>query len=92
MYNVLWKACVYFFVTLIVRYLEHVIPFVIKYGNFIEGNQQLYNEIIWTRFWAVQIWLAVLFLLYCALRELIRVLGREQVVRMFFYSSKPHST
>jgi len=91
-YNVLWKAGVYFFATLTVRYLEHVIPFVIKSGDFIQGNQLLYNEIIWSRFWAVQIWLAVLFILYCALRELIRVLGRERVLHIFFGPSKSHFT
>ena len=87
-YTIAWKAGVYFFATLIVRYMEHVIPFVIKTGDFVEGNQLLYSEIIWPRFWAVQIWLAVLFLVYCALRELINLLGRERVVRMFFYSPK----
>lgn len=91
-YTILWKAGVYFFATLAVRYMEHVVPFVIKTGDFVEGNQLLYSEIIWPRFWAVQIWLAVLFLVYCALRELINVLGRERVIHMFFYSSQTHLT
>jgi len=28
--------------------------------------------------------LAVLFLIFCAMRELIRVIGRDKVIKMFF--------
>ncbi|MBI5594428.1 MAG: hypothetical protein HY881_28610 [Deltaproteobacteria bacterium] len=29
-------------------------------------------------------WFAVLFFIYCAMRELVRVIGRDKVIRMFF--------
>jgi hypothetical protein len=58
-----------------------------KYGSFPQANSQLLDELVWPRFWYVQIWLAVLFLMYSAIRELIRVLGRDRMVRMFFGSS-----
>lgn len=45
-----------------------------------------------TRIWAVQIWLAVLLLFYCTLRELIRVVGHQQVLHMFFGHSGSHTS
>ena len=86
-YNVVWKAGFYFLATLILRYLEHVIPFVIESGDFFMANRQLFGqEGAWPRFWFVQIWLVVLFFMYCTFREFGRVLGRERVLRMFFRS------
>ena len=42
---------------------------------------------IWDHFWLAQMWLAVLFFVYCGMREMIRVTGRDKVVRMFFGAS-----
>jgi hypothetical protein len=86
-YNVLWKTAIYFLATFVFRYLELFLPLFFKYGSFPQANSQLLDELVWPRFWYVQIWLAVLFLMYSAIRELIRVLGRDRMVRMFFGSS-----
>jgi len=91
-YNVIWKAGIYFLFTLIVRYLEYLIPFVFELGDVVLAHGRLLDEIVWSRFWAVQIWLAVLFIFYCALRELGRVLGREKIRHLFFGPSNPNST
>jgi hypothetical protein len=44
----------------------------------------LANTVVWPHFWAVQIWLVLLVFVYCALRELVRLLGAERVRQMFF--------
>jgi hypothetical protein len=44
----------------------------------------LLASIIWPHFWAIQIILFVLILAYCMGRELVRVIGREKVLRTFF--------
>jgi hypothetical protein len=44
----------------------------------------LLDEVVWPHFWAIQLWLLVLLFLYCALRELVRALGADEVRRMFF--------
>jgi hypothetical protein len=46
------------------------------------------EELVWPHFWAVQIWLFVLFLLYCTLRELTRSLGGDQMRKLFFGSPR----
>jgi hypothetical protein len=83
-YNITWKSTIYFFATLMFRYVEHLISFLRKHDNFIEANQHLWNEIIWPHFWLIQMWLAVLFFLYSTIRELIRVIGKEEILLMFF--------
>jgi hypothetical protein len=85
-YNTLWKSLIYFLAALLVRYLEHVVSFLSKHENFMEANRHLMDEIVWSQFWLIQMWLAVLFMIYCAMRELVRVIGREKVIHMFFSS------
>jgi hypothetical protein len=83
-YNASWKSLIYFLAALLVRYLEHVVSFLSKYDGFMAANRHLVDEIVWPQFWLVQMWLAVLFFIYCAMRELVRVVGRDRVIYMFF--------
>lgn len=70
--------------SLLAHYLEHLIPLWWRHGDFGEANGELWREIIWPHFWAIQLWLVVLIFVYCASRELIRVVGRERIQQMFF--------
>ena len=83
-YNTLWKSLIYFLTALLVRYLNQVVPLLIKHNGFVEANRHLANDIVWPHFWLIQMWLAVLFFIYCAMRELVRVIGRDKVIHMFF--------
>lgn len=83
-WNTLWKALVYNIAALIVRYLEAVIGLWIDKGSFGAANDALFAGIHWPHFWLVQLWLAVLFLVYCAGCELSRALGRETLIALFF--------
>jgi hypothetical protein len=91
MYNVLWKTGIYLIAAFLVRYIEHLIPFVRHYGDLALANRHLFAELVWAQFWFVQIWLLVLFFLYCTMRELIRVLGRERVRVIFFGPPAPQT-
>jgi len=90
-YNILWKTCIYVLATLVVRYVENIFPFLMETHDFVQANHQLLEAIIWPRFWATQIWLSVLFLIYVALRELVGALGRERVFHMFFGPTGSHT-
>jgi len=83
-YNVVWKTIIYVAASLFVHYLEHLVPLWWKTGSFTEGNRDLWREVVWPHFWAIQLWLIVLIFVYCASRELIRIIGRERVVHIFF--------
>jgi hypothetical protein len=88
-YNIIWKTAIYLLAAFVVRYVEHLIHFVRKYGDLIEANRHLLQEVVWPHFWLIQIWLLVLLLMYCTFRELIRVLGRQRVRALFFGPIKP---
>jgi hypothetical protein len=84
LYNVAWKTAIYLAVAAVVHYLERLIDFWREAGGFVAGNEKLLAEMVWPHFWAVQILLFVLILMYCAMHELTRVIGGDKVKRMFF--------
>ena len=83
-YNVAWKTLIYLLAATLIHYLERLIDFWRQTGGFVAGNQKLLAEIVWPHFWAIQIILLVLIVMYCTMHELVRVIGREKVLRIFF--------
>ena len=88
-YNVTWKASIYFVAACLARYVEHLVLLVREYGDLITANRHLFDDIIWSRFWVIQIWLLVLLLIYCVLKELVRVFGASRVRAVFFGPARP---
>jgi hypothetical protein len=83
-YNVAWKTLIYLLAATLIHYLERLIDFWRQTGGFVAGNKKLLVEIVWPHFWAIQIILLVLISMYCTIHELVRVIGREKVLRIFF--------
>jgi hypothetical protein len=83
-YNVAWKTTVYVLISMLVHYLERLVDFWREAGGFIAGNQKLLAAIVWPHFWAIQILLVVLILIYCTMRELARVIGEDKMRQIFF--------
>src|SRR5260221_4334969 len=83
-YNVAWKTLIYLLVATLIHYLERLVDFWRQAGGFVAGNERLLAEIVWPHFWAIQIILFVLILMYCTMHELVRVIAREKVLRIFF--------
>jgi hypothetical protein len=83
-YNVAWKTLIYLVMATLIHYVERLIDFWRQTGGFVAGNQKLLAEIIWPHFWAIQIILFVLIAMYCTMHELVRVMGMEKVMRIFF--------
>jgi hypothetical protein len=82
-WNVSWKSTVYFFVAAGLHYLERLYDFWKEAPGLVAANQKLLAELVWPHFWAIQILLAVLILMYCMLSELARVVGRDKLKAMF---------
>ena len=83
-WNVCWKSALYFLVALAIHYLEHLYDYWKVAPGFSAANQKLLAEIVWPHFWAIQILLAVLIVLYCVIVEMARVIGRDKLKAMFF--------
>jgi hypothetical protein len=83
-YNIAWKTVIYLLISAVIHYLERLFDFWRQTGGVVAGNEKLLSEIIWPHFWAIQIILFVLIAMYCTVHELVRVIGREKTLRIFF--------
>jgi len=83
-YNIAWKTVIYLLIAAVIHYLERLIDFWRETGSFVAGNEKLLSVIIWPHFWAIQIILFVLIAAYCMVHELVRVIGKEKALRIFF--------
>ena len=83
-YNVLWKTGIYVLVSLAIHYLEHLIDFWKEAGGLVAANHMLFAELVWPHFWAIQLVMVVLIVMYCTVHELVRLIGRDKALEMFF--------
>jgi hypothetical protein len=82
-YNTLWKTFIYSLAGFAFRLMEEFVPFIADRGNATTAYDYL-SSLDWPRFWAVQIWVVLLFFFFAVVREFIRVLGQDRVRKMFF--------
>jgi hypothetical protein len=83
-YNVAWKTVIYVVVATVIHYLERLVEFWRAAGSLQAGNQKLLSEMVWPHFFAVELILVVLILMYNTMHELVRVIGRDKVLQIFF--------
>ncbi len=76
-HNVAWKTLIYLLVSALIHYLDNLVDFWRQTGGLVAGNKKLLEEIVWPHFWAIQILLLVLIVMYCTMHELVRVIGKE---------------
>jgi hypothetical protein len=90
MYNVVWKTMIYVLVSLVIHYLEHLYDFWRETGGLATGNRELLAKIVWPHFFATQLLLVVMIFSFCVLRELVRVIGKQKTIEMFFGKPTMH--
>jgi hypothetical protein len=78
-YNVLWKTLLYSLGAFIFQVLEEAIPLLLTHRSLAPALDMVGMP----HFWATQIWLVLLLLVFCTFRELIHVLGAEQANEIF---------
>ena len=83
-YNVAWKTAIYLVMATAIHYCERIVHFGREAGSLSAGFDTMLAQIVWPHFWAIEILMLVLILMYCTSRELIRVIGREKVIQIFF--------
>lgn len=82
-WNTAWKTALYLIVTLCFRLLEKLVAAATNDYGFSAGLEDEAAHFEWTRFWAIQLWLAILFFAYSGFGEFVRAVGRERVIQMF---------
>lgn len=60
-YNTVWKTFIYILAALLVRFLEHWLPLLWKHASVGEATRHLWQQVQWPHFWAIHMWLLVLF-------------------------------
>jgi hypothetical protein len=83
-WNVAWKTLMYAIVAFLVHYLERLYDYWKEAPGILAANHELIMDINWPRFWAIQILLVTLILMYCVIAELARVIGQHRLKTMFF--------
>jgi hypothetical protein len=83
-YNVIWKTVIYIVLATLIHFLERLVEFWREAGGLVAGSQKLLSDIVWPHFFAIEIILLVLILMYNTMHELVRVIGRDKVLEMFF--------
>lgn len=83
-FNIFWKTVIYTLVSIVIHYIEHLIDFWRETGSLSAANRTLLAHIVWPHFFGIQILLVVMIFSYCTIRELVRVLGKERAMEIFF--------
>lgn len=88
-FNIAWKTSIYFVVALAVHYLERLVEAWRKAGGLAAANRQLLDEMVWPHWWAINLLLFILVVVYCTAHELVRVLGKARMRELFFGQGRP---
>jgi hypothetical protein len=80
---ILFKTFIYWFVVALLRLLERVIEYWIGGGRLIGIPEYLAVHFQWHQFFAIQIWVFTLFLIYATAAELSALFGEGEITRIF---------
>jgi hypothetical protein len=83
-WNVSWKTMIYVLLAALIHYLERLYEAWKVTKSIAAANERLLAETIWPHFWAIQILLTVLVVIYCVMSEMDRALGERMLKKMFF--------
>jgi hypothetical protein len=78
-HNVLWKSLLYMVGAFVFQVLEDVVPLLFRHQSLTAAWDRLATP----HFWFIQMWLIILFLVFCTFRELCQVLGSERAKEIF---------
>lgn len=82
-YNTLWKTGFYAFMSLLFRVGDLALGSMLKYKSVLIAQQHILAELAEPRFWAIQLWLVILLLIFVASKELIGAIGVDRIRQLF---------
>jgi hypothetical protein len=80
---ILYKTVIYWSVVAVLRFLENVIKYWAGGGKFSGIPEYVAVHFPWHRFFAVQIWIFTLFLIYATASELNALFGEGEIRKIF---------
>jgi hypothetical protein len=82
-YNICWKTSLYLVASLPFRYLDSWGRTLFLSGSPAAAHQVALEEFTRPRFWMVELWLAVLLVVFVTAEELVRVFGMARLRQVF---------
>lgn len=83
-YNTLWKTGLYAITALLFRLSVLALDSLFEYKSVLVAQEHLLAAITEPRFWAVQLWIVILLLIFVATKELIGAIGVARIRQLFF--------
>lgn len=83
-WKVLWQTFLYGIGSLLIRFIIRSLPFVMRAKSFILGYRDFSNIIDMKEFLGIQLWYILLFFIFVASKELILIIGPQEVKKKFF--------
>ena len=80
---ILFKSLIYWAVTFVVRIVDGYVHFLGDGGASADFFPYLVDKFSWPRFFLVQVWLMVLFMIYVTIHELNTLFGDGELPRLF---------
>jgi hypothetical protein len=83
-HNIVWKSSLYVAGGVIFLYFEPFMKNVLRGAGLFASNSRAWQELMLPRTWATVIWVAMLMTVFVTLKELSRVIGKDELKRMVF--------
>jgi hypothetical protein len=84
LYNIAWKSSLYIAAAVIFLYIEPFLKNLFKGAGLFVSHSRAWHELMLPHTWATVIWVAMLMAVFVTLKELSRVIGKDQLKSMFF--------
>jgi len=82
-HNIVWKSSLYLAGGVFFIYIEPLVKNLFKGAGLYAAHSGAWHELMLPRTWATLIWVAMLLAVYVTLKELSRVIGKDQFKYMF---------
>jgi hypothetical protein len=82
--NIVWKSSLYVAGGVIFLYIEPLLKNLFRGAGLFVAHSRAWQELMLPRTWATVIWVAMLMAVFVTLKELSRVIGKDQLKYMFF--------
>jgi hypothetical protein len=84
LYNIVWKSSLYVAGGVTFLYMEPFLKGLFKGTGLFASHSRAWQELMLPRTWATVIWVAMLMAVFVTLKELSRVIGKDQLKYLFF--------
>ena len=83
-YNIGWKSSLYVAAAVVFLYIDPFVKHLSKGAGLYASHSQAWHELMLPRTWATVIWVMVLMLIFVTVKEMSRLVGKDQLKSMFF--------